>query len=887
VLQGKKVTYIPGWDCHGLPIELKALQNLSSTDGTATAAVEKSKSMTALEIRTLARELASKTITAQKAEFKEWAVMADWERAYKTMDKHYELGQLEVFKQMLKKGLIYRRFKPVYWSPSSGTALAEAELEYNEKHASKAAFIKFALRETVGGENGVNVVIWTTTPWTIPANKAIAVGEDMEYVVLQTLSHGKLLVARDRVEHLRSMLGDDELAKVIKSGIAGGSLVGLSYIHPLLPTDAPAHFIISANFVSADSGTGLVHLAPGHGMDDYLVCLTHNIPPFSPVDNNGRYTVDTIPLLQGKEVLYAGTKAVLQLLETTNSLVHLQNKFTHKYPYDWRTKLPVIVRSTAQWFADAEGIKESAVKALDSVRFIPEAGRSRLTAFVKGRSEWCISRQRSWGVPIPALYDSETGEPFLTEENVDHIINVLSEKGTDAWFSPDVPDSVFLSPQYRNNGHTYVRGMETMDVWFDSGTSWATLARLSSTTSTTATPQPIADLYLEGSDQHRGWFQSSLLTSIASTSTSPFKSILTHGFVLDHQGKKMSKSLGNVILPADIISGSLLSPTTPSESGRSPPAAALGGINLLRLWVACCDFTRDVSLGREVLSYISEMLRKARVTARFCLGNLTDFTTAVPHRDLTVLDRLALAHASRVHAQCIAAYAQHSFPRAVAVLATYTSSELSAFYLDVVKDRLYSSHAMSPARRSAQTVLLLVLRNYVSLLSPLLPVLAQEVWLHAPRRVLESMGEEERGMLRFFAPPREWEDPLLVRDFEKLEMVHDAVKKGIEALKAKGVVKVNLETEVTIQAEGKLMELLKRYRGELRELFIVSGVQMGEMVNGEEVERVRFELDGEEGWVGVRRTQGKKCVRCWTYHAHEEGGVCARCEEVLKEGVKL
>jgi isoleucyl-tRNA synthetase len=863
VLEGKRVVFIPGWDCHGLPIELKALQRGAGGKGSIADAVQRGRGMSDLDIRQQARELAEETIRGQMRGFTEWAVMGEWERAYKTLEPEYELRQLEVFRDMLKRGLVYRRFKPVYWSPSSGTALAEAELEYNEKHSSRAAFVKFALREPVAGEDSVAVVVWTTTPWTLPSNKAVAVGEGMGYSIISTREYGKLLVADERVSYVCTMIGDSE-ATVLQSGIPGKDLVGRSYTHPLFPATHP---VIAANFVSADSGTGLVHLAPGHGMEDYLVCLSHGITPFSPVDNNGRYTADTLPELQGLEVLYAGNKTVLEMLTDAGALLHV-HKFTHKYPYDWRTKLPVIVRATAQWFADAEGIKAAAVEALEDVRFIPESGRSRLTAFVRGRNEWCISRQRAWGVPIPALYDAETGEPLLTEENVDHVISVLREKGTDAWFSPSIPDSEFLAPQYRASGRTYIRGKETMDVWFDSGTSWSTLSsRLGGDVT--------ADLYLEGSDQHRGWFQSSLLTSIAARGSPPFKQILTHGFVLDAKGKKMSKSLGNVIAPADV-----------THSSKGVP-----NIDLLRLWVAFADYTKDVTIGPTVLNHVQEVLRKARVTSRFLLGILHDWDgTHTPYPSLSIIDKIALSQLARVNSTVRAAAAAYNFNRAVTALAQYSSTGLSAFYLDVIKDRVYSDAEYAPTRKAAQSTAALVLRNYVSLLAPFAPVLTQEVWAHAPENLLRSVPEEERGMLAFFTPEAQWVDPRLEKEWEVLQTVHEAVKRGFERAKAAGRVKVNLEVAVTIVApSARARELLERYRLELEQLCIVSGVAVIDarpVASGEwweEVETVG--VAGEGVQVVVREAAGAKCARCWVYKApvEEEGSVCIRCEEVLRE----
>ena len=547
-------------------------------------------------------------------------------------------------------GLIYRRFKPVYWSPSSGTALAEAELEYNESHTSTAAFIKFPITKLGSGlyrhtsledDSPLSAAIWTTTPWTIPANKAIAVSPTMEYVILETANHGRLLVAGSRVEELKTALNDPEAA-LEANGIIGEELLGTQYKHPLLPTSSaqPQPFL-SAGFVTSDSGTGLVHCAPGHGMEDYHLCQLHAIVPFSPVDNAGCFTEEALPhdpsLLTGKPVQYSGNKAVLELLSSSGVLLHVNDKYTHKYPYDWRTKQPVIIRSTAQWFADVYSIKDAAQNALENVKFVPGSGRMRLEKTVKGRSEWCISRQRAWGVPIPAMYNEETGAPLLTEESVRQIINVIEKHGggVDIWWDKSLPEELFVPENLRIEGQKWARGTETMDVWFDSGSSWATL-RDSIGTSVTSPDKPLADLYLEGSDQHRGWFQSSLLTHVAASSTpitstpenprptptAPFGMILTHGFVLDEKGRKMSKSLGNIINPIDIIRGRY-PPLPPGSKKNIYGAGSSGpGIDALRLWAASCDYTRDVTVGEKVLVTVGEMLRKIRVTGRFLVGNL-------------------------------------------------------------------------------------------------------------------------------------------------------------------------------------------------------------------------------------------------------------------------
>ena len=944
VLDGKRVVFVPGWDCHGLPIELKALQSVGSSaiepgaevgmgaeTGTGTGV-----GMPAEQVRSLARALAQKTIAKQRAAFQEWAVMADWERAYVTMDVDYEARQLQVFHQMLRRGLIYRKFRPVYWSPSSGSALAEAELEYDAHHASKAAFVKFPLLQpglldgvgTAGvakeddddGGGGVSAVIWTTTPWTIPANKAIAVGAAFNYSVVASATHGRLLVASERVGPLAALLGED--LRPVRCGIAGHHLVGLRYRHPLLTRESPGSAaglpVIATDFVTADSGTGLVHVAPGHGFDDYRACLAHGIAPFSPVDGCGRFTADApVVELHGQQVTAEGTDTVLRLLAGAGALAHLQHRFVHRYPYDWRTGRPVIVRATAQWFADAEALKADAVAALDGVHFVPAAAQARLASFVRGRSEWCISRQRAWGVPIPVLYAVHSGEPLLTDASVAHAIATLGRLGTDAWFSRAVPDSAFVAPecQRQHPATAFVRGTDTMDVWFDSGTSWATLAaRLDDAGAT-------ADLCVEGTDQHRGWFQSSLLTSVAARSRAPFRQLLTHGFVLDGRGRKMSKSLGNVISPADVTSrapadvgrpAQPASPVTPDSPTPRPPSRP-PAVDILRLWVAHTEFTRDVTISPVQLGHIHEMLRKARVTARFLLGILADYDPAAsscsppPPPALTALDRVALAQLAAVNAAFRAAVLGHNFSRAVTLLlSAYTNTQLSAFYLDVIKDRVYASAAAAPPRRSAQFVAWHILRNYASLLAPVVPLLTQEIWTHAPPALLAAVPAAERCMLAFYSPPAHFCDAALLADFDHLlAPVHAAVRRAIEAAKAAGRVRVSLQVAADVAVgDPRLRRRLDAYRADLEQLCIVSalavapdavlprpplGIKGGsgwEEVVGLDFGQATAEEalagpDGHGGLVRVRAACGHKCPRCWMYTARNEGDVCGRCQTVL------
>lgn len=534
---------MPGWDCHGLPIEIKALEKYRKQSGDGAK-------LDAIGIRKAARNLATKTVRDQKRDFRQWAVMADWETAWTTKDRTFEMKQLRVFQAMVKRHIIFRRYKPVYWSPSSRTALAEAELEYREDHESTAAYVKFPMMNIPRKleDQGVDVtrlyaVIWTTTPWTLPANRAIAINSDLDYIVISVGSE-QLLVAASRLQDLIKTLHMDEISTKVTARISGASLGGATYRNVLRGQESAPQPVLVADFVSADSGTGLVHCAPGHGMEDYEVCLKMEISAFAPVDDAGCFTDAAFPenpaALSGLPVLEGGSAKVIELLGDMVVSVH---KYKHKYPYDWRTKLPIIVRATEQWFADVGSIKQTALASLAQVDFIPNSGKSRLESFISGRSEWCISRQRAWGVPIPALYD-ENGAAVLSYESVAHIISVIGERGSDAWWTDAEDDAAWIAPSLQGS---YRRGRDTMDVWFDSGSSWTQT-------------EGQADVYCEGTDQHRGWFQSSLLTYLSASghNAAPFRKLITHGFALDHEGKKMSKSIGNVISPNEIMGGKLL-----------------------------------------------------------------------------------------------------------------------------------------------------------------------------------------------------------------------------------------------------------------------------------------------------------------------------------------
>ena len=673
------------------------------------------RGMDPTKIRKAARTLATKTVASQMKEFKSFGVMADWDNKWTTMDKDYEIRQLRVFQKMVRGGLIYRKNKPIYWSISSGTALAEAELEYRDDHESSSAYVKFQIESDIslvpelkGLEGGLYAAIWTTTPWTLPANSAIAVHDELEYSVVR-INNENVLVASSRVEALEPLLS----MKVVIPSILGSQLKGLQYRNKLRGAAAALQPIIHAEFVSAVSGTGLVHLAPGHGQDDYEACSKLGIEAFAPITDEGRYTKEAYPddperLLSAPSILEGGNEAVLDLV--TDDVLCIQ-KIQHKYPYDWRTKKPVIIRATSQWFADVDSIKEDALESLKKVNFVPIRSKERLESFVKGRSEWCISRQRAWGVPIPSLYNEE-GDAVMTEESVEHIITVMEERGSDAWFSDSPDDTAWIAPSLQGK---FRRGTDTMDVWFDSGSSWTEIEKQ-------------VDVYLEGSDQHRGWFQSSLLTYIANQKTNgtvrsqmlaPFRYLLTHGFTLDGEGKKMSKSLGNTISPLEVMEGTLLPPVKAKKGGQAHHEAL--GPDALRLWAASSDFTSEVAIGPAVLQPVHSALIKYRTILKMLLGSLHPTSVSAP---LTKLDQMALVHLSDTMEQVSTHFKKFEFHNGTQTLNRWISTDLSAFYLEALKDRLYCGDGGG--------ALVPIFFGLLRMLAPITPLLVQEAWSHRP-----------------------------------------------------------------------------------------------------------------------------------------------------------
>ncbi|XP_012083940.1 isoleucine--tRNA ligase, chloroplastic/mitochondrial isoform X2 [Jatropha curcas] len=730
ILQNHKVRFIPGWDCHGLPIENKVLQSLDQNAR---------KDLSPLKLRAKAAKFAKATVKTQMGSFKRYGVWAEWPESYLTLDPEYEAAQIEVFGQMALKGYIYRGRKPVHWSPKSRTALAEAELEYPEGHVSRSIYAIFRLVSAPPTSNrlleeffpDLCLATWTTTPWTVPANAAVAVNAKLQYAVIEvqsledalTSSANKkrrrgnvlrqqkkpfLIVASDLVSTLEAKWG---VKLVIRKTLSGSDLENCRYVHPIDNRECPV--VIGGDYITTESGTGLVHTAPGHGQEDYITGMKYGLPVFSPVDDDGKFTEEAVQF-SGLDVLGDGNVSVVNFLDEKMSLI-MEEPYEHKYPYDWREKTPTIFRATEQWFASVEGFRQAAMDAIGHVKWVPPQGENRISAMISTRTDWCISRQRTWGVPIPVFYHVESKEPLMNEETIDHIKSIIAQKGTDAWWYMTVND--LLPEKYRDRASDYEKGTDTMDVWFDSGSSWAAVLE-----KRTGLSYP-ADLYLEGSDQHRGWFQSSLLTSIAAKGKAPYSGVVTHGFVLDEKGFKMSKSLGNVVDPQTVI-----------EGGKNAGGAPGYGADVLRLWVSSVDYTGDVMVGPQILRQISEIYRKLRGTLRYLLGNLHDWKadTEVAYDDLPMIDKYALFQLETVVKNIRDSYENYQFPKIFQIIQRFVIVDLSNFYFDVAKDRLYVGGNTSFTRRSCQTVLAAHLLSIARVLAPILPHLAEDVWQNLP-----------------------------------------------------------------------------------------------------------------------------------------------------------
>ncbi len=869
LLQGYKVRYVPGWDCHGLPIELKVLQNMKQ---------EERETLTPLALRQKARDFAQKTQKEQSTAFQRFGIWGDWEHPYMTLTPEYEAAQIAVFGKMALKGYIYRGLKPVHWSPSSQTALAEAELEYPEGHVSRSVFAAFPIIKASTPVlepfiPNLAVAIWTTTPWTLPGNLAVALNPELDYSVVEAHSrlcqYQYLIVATDLVTTLTETFNTP---LTIKATVKGKDLEHTVYRHPLFARES--EILIGGDYVTTESGTGLVHTAPGHGQEDYLVGQRYNLPILSPVDDKGNFTSEA-GVFAGLNVLKDANEAIIQALGEQGALLK-EEPYQHKYPYDWRTKKPTIFRATEQWFASVLGFKEEALAAIKTVKWIPSQGENRITPMIGDRSDWCISRQRHWGVPIPVFYDEETNEPLLTEESINHVQGIIAEKGSDAWW--ELPLEELLPPSVRNNGRTYRRGTDTMDVWFDSGSSWAAVAN------TRPELKYPVDMYLEGSDQHRGWFQSSLLTSVAANGIAPYQTVLTHGFVLDENGRKMSKSLGNVVDPATIING-----------GKDQKKEPGYGADILRLWVSSVDYSADVPIGQNILKQLVDVRNKIRNTARFLLGSLEGFDPsidAISYQDLPELDKYMLHRIGEVFTEVTEAFETFQFSRFFQVVQNFCVVDLSTFYLDIAKDRLYISDTNAFRRRSCQTILALALENLTKAIAPVLSYLAEDIWQYLPyTSPYPSVFESGWVVVK-----PEWNKPELISKWTKIRQIRTEVNKVMENARTQKVIGSSLDAKVLLYlADADFKQELEAFNlgdslsgnlvDELRYFFLASQVELVD--SKASIETANYKGESELVSVGIVKADGQKCDRCWNYSTHvgefkEDPTICERCNSALK-----
>ena len=900
----KYVWYKPGWDCHGLPIELKALAKLK---------LNKSD-LNPLKIRSIARKHAVKQIDLQIQQFKKLGIMTNWNDRYVTLDPEYEINQLKIFEKLLKNGLIKRQKKPVYWGTETETALAEGELEYNDEHVSKSAYVKFPVvgeclikreeyMENIA-TNGISnqawgkqltlpentkLLIWTSTPWTLFSNRAICFNQNFEYFLITRVDDPKheYLIVEKTLFLMNAKIFDAETYSIVNI-IKGSDLSHLKYCNPLY--DSPMSKImplLHGDHVTNNQGTGLVHTAPGHGPDDYLLGLANGLEIYSPIDDKGNYILSD-PKWPAKNLFSKEahdpanvldpktTEIILQSLKDKDCLLHAHD-YVHSYPYDWRSKKPVIIRSTPQWFADLSEIKPLALESLQNVKFQPERGFNRLSSFVKSRNEWCISRQRYWGVPIPYFVNkNDSSDILMNSETTSHIIDLIRKKGSDYWFVESSDIEEWLPDGYKHYKDQYVKGKDTVDVWFDSGSSWQVLSFFekffSSGKSLSDQAKDLqADMYLEGSDQHRGWFQSSLLTKIGSSlkPVAPYKQIITHGFTLDEKGVKMSKSIGNTIAPMEMIEG---------NSARQLPALGVDG---LRLLVASSNYSTDIVAGPLVMKHVGESLKKFRLTFRFMLGNLNGFdprNDLLPLNQLRTLDKYILQTTTKMMQECVENYENYSFNKILTLVQYHMNNELSALYFNCIKDSLYSDSPNSLKRKQIQTTLYHVLDIYRSIMAPIIPIMVQEMWDNSPLKLeindKTSQGSIGMGQCAFTRRPPSLAECLEAVNFEThLDILKKFNKSYLEFISEHKDITKTVKTVAKITCPTAL-DLNKE---ELMDLLQVADVELvfGGSTNGAVT-------------VEVSSSPDKECGRCWIHNVKDSSkDLCQRCEDAVNEKKNL
>ncbi|WP_336184107.1 isoleucine--tRNA ligase [Bacillus sp. 205(2023)] len=808
-MSGYNAPYVPGWDTHGLPIETALTKNKKVNR----------KEMSVAEFRKLCEEYAWKQIEGQREQFKRLGVRGDWENPYVTLKPEYEAQQIRVFGEMAKRGYIYKGLKPVNWSPSSESALAEAEIEYQDKR-SASIYVAFGVKDGKGVlENGERIIIWTTTPWTIPANLGISVHPDLEYSAI-AVGDNRFVVASALVEAVASACGFEqyEVTRTIK----GKDLENIIAEHPLYGRDS---LVMLGDHVTTDAGTGCVHTAPGHGEDDFIIGQKYGLDVLCPVDEKGVMTSEA-PGFEG--MFYDdANKVITQQLEEKGALVKLEF-ITHSYPHDWRTKKPTIFRATAQWFASIKDFRSDLLDAIKETKWVPEWGEQRLHNMVRDRGDWCISRQRAWGVPIPVFY-AENGEPIITDETIEHVSELFRQHGSNIWFEKEAKDLLpegFTHPGSPNG--TFTKEQDIMDVWFDSGSSHQAVLE-----EREDLVRP-ADLYLEGSDQYRGWFNSSLSTAVAVTGKAPYKGVLSHGFALDGEGRKMSKSIGNVVVPAKVMKQL--------------------GADILRLWVSSVDYQADVRVSDAILKQVAEVYRKIRNTFRFLHGNLFDFdpkTNAVAVEDLREVDQYMLVKLNKLIDKVKKAYDEYEFAVVYHSIHNFCTIELSSFYLDFAKDIVYIEHADHPDRRSMQTVFYETLLALVKLTAPILPHTTDELWSHLT--FVDEQSVQLTDMPETIAVPN---NEATEDKFDRFMSLRDDVLKALETARNEKIIGKSLEASLKLYPNKENKELLASIKENLSQLFIVS-----ELTISEENEAPNDAQSFETGKIAVEKAEGEMCER--------------------------
>lgn len=846
--KGFYAPYVPGYDGHGLPIENAVVKNIKGGR----------HAISEVELRAKCREFAHKNLKGQESEFKRLGVLGNWENPYLTIDPEYEAEQVRVFGEMYKKGYIEKGLKPVYWCAACETALAEAEVEYAD-HTSTSIYVRFkfddesvkkisSILNNANGNKDVYAIIWTTTPWTIPSNMAISMHPRFEYTFFEYKNDVYVAAQELLASFLKDVEWDEADIKVLGTCV-GQDLELLATKHPLVDRKSP---IILGEHVTLDAGTGSVHTAPGHGLEDYEVGCKYNIEVFSPLDGSGIWTETVgIPELVGVPY-YKGNSMVIEMLQNCGALLQQQD-IQHSYPHCWRCKKPVIYRATPQWFVKVDKFRDKALEAIHGVKWIPASGENRIGNMVESRTDWCISRQRAWGVPIPIFYCEDCGEVICDDRTIENVARIFEEESSDAWVKYSAEELLpegYVCPKCGKKH--FKKEKDIMDVWFDSGVSWRAVVEKRSE-ELGHTP---VDMYLEGSDQHRGWFQSSLLTSIATQGKAPYKQVLTHGFVFGEDGRKMSKSLGNYIRPDDIIKNY--------------------GADILRLWAASVDYRNDIKIGNNIVGQLTEIFKKTRNTARFLIGNLFDFdpnSDYVEYDELKNIDKFALHKLNKLIAEVTEAFENYEFYKYFQSLQNFAAVDLSSFYLDIVKDRLYTAGKKSLSRRACQTVLFENLMALVKILAPVMPHQAEDIWQNVPE--VQRGGLVSILLSDWPVVNEKWNNPELEADFTKILKSREVVSRAIEPLRADKKVGSSLEVAVTVKADDD--SVLKANEKDLADIYIVSQANLAD----EKPSDVLNEYSEEGYTVWVTKAHGEKCTRCWKYRELNEDGICPDCADAI------